>query len=70
MKHKFMKLREWTNREFEGEPWDNRTIRKKIESGELIGVLNGKNTLIRSDQTLDMLASQHVDISDLIALSS
>ena len=68
-KYRYMKIAEWKAREFCGQGWDNKTIRRKIETGEITGIINGRSTLVREDQTLDMLALQQVDISDLVEMS-
>jgi len=67
---KYMQLSEWKSREFTGKPWDNRTIKKYIAEGKLVGILNGRGTLVREDQTLDMLSALHFELEELIRLSA
>jgi hypothetical protein len=67
---KYMQLSEWKAREFTGKPWDNRTIKKYIAEGKLVGILNGRGTLVREDQTLDMLSALHFELEELIRLSA
>jgi hypothetical protein len=67
---KYMQLKEWKKREFSGKAWDNRTIKKYISEGKLIGIINGRGTLIREDQTLDMLSAVYNDLEELIKLSA
>ena len=70
MKVKYMTLNEWKAREFKGKAWDNRTIKKYIADGKLQGILNGRGTLVREDQTLDMLSALHFELDELVRLSA
>jgi hypothetical protein len=63
---KYMQLKEWKKREFAGKAWDNRTIKAYIAKGRLIGILNGRGTLIREDQTLDQLSAVDIELDELI----
>lgn len=63
---KYMQLKEWKKREFAGKAWDNRTIKGYIANGRLIGILNGRGTLIREDQTLDQLSAVDMELDELI----
>tara|TARA_Y100001968_G_scaffold158062_1_gene144465 strand:+ start:48173 stop:48382 length:210 start_codon:yes stop_codon:yes gene_type:complete len=63
---KYMQLKEWKKREFSGKAWDNRTIKGYIAKGRLIGILNGRGTLIREDQTLDQLSAVDMELDELI----
>ena len=67
---KYMTLKEWKKREFSGKAWDNRTIKSRIANGELVGVLSGRGTLVREDQSLDMLSALQSDLDELIRLSA
>lgn len=69
-KCKYMTLSEWKKREFSSKPWDNRTIKKYIAKGQLVGILNGRGTLIREDQRLDMLSALHSELDELVRLSA
>lgn len=70
MKHKYMTITEWKKREFFSKAWDNRTIKKYIGEGKIIGILNGNATLIRSDQALEKLSNHSTEINELIRLSA
>ena len=63
---KYMQLKEWKKREFAGKAWDNRTIKGYIANGRLIGILNGRGTLIREEQTLDQLSAVDMELDELI----
>ena len=65
-----MTIKDWKSREFSGSGWDNRTIKKLIADGKLVGILNGRHTLVREDQTLSMLAPYHNEVNELIRLSA
>ena len=67
---KYMTLKEWKKREFAGKAWDNRTIKAYIAKGQLVGILNGRGTLIREDQRLDMLSALHSELDELVRLSA
>jgi len=67
---KYMTLKEWKKREFAGKAWDNRTIKAYIAKGQLVGILNGRGTLIREDQKLDMLSALHSELDELLRLSA
>jgi hypothetical protein len=67
---KYMTLAEWKKREFAKKGWDNRTIKKYIVDGKLVGILNGRATLIREDQSLDMLNALSPDLDELVRLSA
>jgi hypothetical protein len=67
---KYMTLKAWKDREFSGTPWDNRTIKKYISEGQLVGIINGRATLIREDQSLDMLSALNSDLDELVRLSA
>jgi len=67
---KYMTLAEWKKREFAKKGWDNRTIKKYIAEGKLVGILNGRGTLVREDQSLDMLSALHSELDELVRLSA
>lgn len=66
---KFMTLSEWRKREFQGQGWDNRTIKKMISNGIFKGILYGNKSLIREDQTLTQLDDFADDLEALIQAS-
>lgn len=69
--NKFMKGSEWTKREFvPGSEPNNRVLRKKIDSGELIGYYNGGGTYERSDQRCYQSASINQAVNNLIRESA
>ena len=50
---KLVKARKWAELHFaEGSLPQNRTIRKWIDQGKLIGTYDGNNTWVREDQSL------------------
>lgn len=67
---KYITLTEWKKREFSSRPWDNRTIKKYIADGRIIGHVAPFNTVIREDQTLESLSSLSREVNELIRLSA
>jgi hypothetical protein len=69
-KLKYMTMNEWRKREFAGSGWDNRTIKKLIAEGVIVGILFGNKTLVREDQTLAQLDVTANDLEELIKASA
>ena len=70
MKFKYMTINAWRKREFEGNGWDNRTIKTLIAKGDIKGILFGNKTLVREDQTLQQFDATVNDLEELIKASA